>query len=84
MSYMVTLRDSAEKELESLPVAVHDRIVNKLLSLEVDARPHDCKKLKGREAYRVRVGQYRVLYKINEKAKEVIIESVGHRKDIYK
>ena len=82
--YVVTLRASAEKELDKLPGRTRDRINRKLLSLELDARPVGCKKLKGKEAYRIRVGEYRALYQINEKTKEVIVESVGHRKDIYK
>jgi len=84
MSYTVTLRAAAEKELDGLPEKVADRIIDRLLALEENPRPAGCKKLKGREAYRLRVGEYRALYLINDKAKEVIVESVGHRKDVYK
>ena len=84
MTYTVTLRATAEKELDGLPEKVADRIMDRLLALEENPRPAGCKKLKGREAYRVRVGEYRALYLINDKAKEVIIESIGHRKDVYK
>ncbi len=84
MSYLVSLRASAEKELDGLPERTAERIFKRLLDLEKNPRPSDCKKLKGVQAYRLRVGEYRVVFQIDDKAKEVIIESIGHRKDIYR
>ncbi len=84
MSYLVSLRASAEKELDGLPERVAERIIKRLLELETNPRPSDCKKLKGINAYRLRVGDYRVIFQINDKEKEVSIESIGHRKEIYR
>lgn len=84
MSYLVSLRASAEKELDGLPERTAERIIKRLLDLEKNPRPSDCKKLKGVQAYRLRVGEYRVVFQIDDKAKEIIIESIGHRKDIYR
>lgn len=53
--YQIYLKKSAEKELESLPGNIHDRIVQRLLSLKHDPRAHNAKKLRGREGYRIRV-----------------------------
>jgi mRNA interferase RelE/StbE len=55
-----------------------------IASLANDPRPSGCKKLKGEDAYRIRVGDYRVIYEIEDDKIIVIVVSVGHRKDIYK
>lgn len=55
-----------------------------MLLLENEPRPLGTKKLKGKNAYRIRIGDYRVIYTLSEKAKEIVIESVGHRRDIYR
>ena len=84
MPYLVYLKRSAEKELDRLPSDVHKRIVKRLISLEDNPRPHRTKKLQGREGYRIRVGEYRILYIINETKKKVEIVSIGHRKKVYR
>lgn len=84
MSYIVKLKRSAEKELESLPEKIHDRVVNALLLLKENPFPHGAKKLHGREGYRIRIGEYRVLYVIEEVEKKVEVFSIAHRKDVYR
>jgi len=84
MPYLVYLKRSAEKELDHLPSDVHKRIVKRLISLKDNPRPHGTKKLHGREGYRIRVGEYRILYIINETKKKVEIVSIGHRKEVYR
>jgi mRNA interferase RelE/StbE len=84
MSYAVYLKRSAEKELDLLPAEVYDRIIKQLISLRDNPRPHGTKKLHGREGYRIRVGDYRILYVIDEKEKKVEIVSVAHRKEVYR
>lgn len=83
MSYAVYLKRSAEKELDRLPTEVFNRIVKQLISLRDNPRPRGMKKLHGREGYRIRVGDYRILYIINEKEKKVEVVSVAHRKEVY-
>lgn len=76
MPYIVTLKRSAEKELEHLPNKIHDRIVNHLISLKENPRPNKAKKLHGREGYRIRVSDYRILYVIDDMEKKVEILSI--------
>ena len=84
MSYIVYLKRSAEKELSRIPSTVHDRIVKRLLSLEENPRPSGVRKLRGRDEYRLRVGDCRILYIINESEKKIEIVAVGHRKEVYR
>ena len=84
MPYVVYLKRSAEKELKRLPTKVHDRIVKRLISLADNPRPSGTKELHGREGYRIRVGDYRILYLINEKEKKIEIVSIAHRKEVYR
>jgi mRNA interferase RelE/StbE len=84
MSYAVYLKISAEKELDRLPIEVHDRVIKQLISLRDNPRPHGMKKLHGREGYRIRVGDYRILYVIDDKENKLEIISVAHRKEVYR
>jgi mRNA interferase RelE/StbE len=62
MAFSVKLKRSAEKELENLPARIHDKVINILLSLKENPLSHNSKKLHGREAWRIRVRSYRILY----------------------
>jgi mRNA interferase RelE/StbE len=84
MAYTVYLKRSAEKELEELPPKIHDKIIEALLSLKDNPFPRNVKKLHGREGVRIRVGNYRVLYIVDETAKTIEIVSVGDRKEVYR
>jgi mRNA interferase RelE/StbE len=82
--YTVELKQSARKELERLPNAVITRIISKLESLEENPRPAGCKKLKGGDdEYRVRVGEYRIVYVIDDRKVIVTITRIRHRRDVY-
>ncbi len=81
--YTITIRRSAEKELDALPALLFDRISQKILALEEDPRPKGCKKLRDTERYRVRVGSYRILYQVDDAKRLVDIVAVGHRRDVY-
>jgi len=83
MSYTVYLKRSAEKELDRLPAKVYNRIIKRIISLGNNPRPPGVKKLLGQKAYRIRVGDYRILYVIDEKERKVEIVSVAHRKEVY-
>ena len=82
-NYKIEIKKSAAKEIEKLPTIVLKRIVNKIKFLGSDPRPNGCKKLTADEKYRVRVGNYRVLYRIEDEILIVFVVKVGHRKDIY-
>jgi len=82
--YVVFLKRTAEKELERLPRAIHDGIIDRLLGLKQDPRPQGANKLHGREGYRLRVGNYRVLYVIDDTTRRIEIVSIAHRREVYR
>jgi mRNA interferase RelE/StbE len=82
--YTVKLKRSAEKELGKLPPKIHDKIINILLSLKEKPFPRHSKKLHGRDGWRIRVGDYRILYIVQESEKNIEIVSVAHRKEVYR
>ena len=83
-SYAVELKPSARKELESLPDSVLARVVSKLESLAHDPRPAGCKKLKGdKDQWRVRIGDWRVVYMIDDINKLVSVTRIAHRREVY-
>ena len=84
MPYTVYLKRSAEKELADLPAKIHDRVVKALLSLKDDLFPRNAKKLHGREGMRIRVGNYRVLYVVDDEGKKIEVISVADRKEAYR
>ena len=81
--YTVLILPSAQKQLSKLPNAIATRIEDKLLELEQDPRPSGCKKLKGRDAWRIRIGDYRVIYEINDGRLLVTVITIGHRREVY-
>ncbi|MBI4716869.1 MAG: type II toxin-antitoxin system RelE/ParE family toxin [Planctomycetes bacterium] len=83
-AYEIRISTSAEREMKHLPRSVHDRIVAAILALEADPRPRGCKRLRGSNAYRMRVGDYRVLYTVDDRARVVRLAAVGNRRDVYR
>ena len=84
MKYEVRIVPSAEREMDKLPTPVHTRVSRRVLSLEDNPRPRGAKKLSGREEYRLRVGDYRVIYTIDDKGRMVTVFAVGHRREVYR
>jgi len=83
-SYTIRFTRSARKELEQLPLPVENRIARKLDELGPQARPPGCLKLQGQnDLWRIRVGDYRVVYRIDDLNKVVDIVRVRHRKNAY-
>lgn len=82
--YSVVLTRSAEKTLARLPNSITKSIVSLLESLQSNPRPIGCKKLKGyKNLWRIRFGDYRIIYAIEEVILLVDVREIGHRKDIY-
>ena len=81
----IRFKKSAEKELERLPIHAIKRISKAIDALTENPRPAGSKKLEGQKEslWRIRVGDYRVIYQIEEVIKIVEIRRIGHRKDIY-
>jgi mRNA interferase RelE/StbE len=82
--YTVQIKPAAEREMDRLPVKTFDRVVLAILSLESNPRPRNCKKLRGVDEYRLRVGDYRILYTIEDSQRRVEIIAVGHRREVYR
>ncbi len=85
MSYELVISRQALKDLAELPKPVVGRVVKAINGLGTDPRPDGCKKLKGKHEvlWRIRVGQYRVIYSIADEVRIVEIRDVGHRSSIY-
>ena len=82
--YSVVITKSVQKQLKKLPAKVADLLEKSMLTLEDNPRPYGSKKLKDRgEAYRIREGDYRIVYEINDFKLIVKVLKAGHRKDIY-
>ena len=83
-SYTVEVKPSARKELEALPDNVLARVVRRLETLTEAPRPAGCKKLKGyKDQWRVRIGDWRVVYIIDDAAKIVSVTRIAHRREVY-
>ena len=83
--YRITFRRSAQKELAEITKPYNQNIVTAIDKLAENPRPDGVKKLKGEDnAYRIRVGDYRVIYTIEDVIKIVEIQRIRHRKDAYK
>ncbi len=83
--YKVQLKKSAEKALFKLPNSVIKKVIDLLTELEKDPRPSGCKKLTGsNNTYRIRTGNYRIIYSIFDDVLVIDVIKIGHRKEIYK
>jgi len=83
-SYRVSIKRSAEREMDTLPSQVLKRVARTILGLEDEPRPSGCKKLRGVDEYRLRIGPYRVLYTVDDTIRSVEIVAVGHRREVYR
>ena len=84
-SYRVTPKPTVEKDLRSLPKAAIVRVVQSLDRLAENPFPRQSLKLEGGEQlYRLRVGDYRVVYSVDQHAREVIVHYVRHRREVYR
>jgi mRNA interferase RelE/StbE len=81
--YRIELRPAASRSLRKLDPQIKRRVQGAIALLADDPRPPNSKKLKGRDAWRVRVGDYRVIYTVEDGVLLVVIVSLGHRRDIY-
>jgi len=83
LDYEVFILRRAQKQLANLPKQNYSRIRDLVATLADNPRPSGCKKLIGREGWRIRSGVYRIIYEIDDVQRRVTILDIGHRKDIY-
>jgi mRNA interferase RelE/StbE len=85
MAYLVLLRPAAVRDLKSLPSDSRSRIEKAIDRLAEDARPSGARKLVGvKDEWRLRVGDYRVLYYVNDPERQVVVARVAHRREAYR
>ena len=81
--YKLLIEKRVQKQLERISEPDYTKIKKTILALSADPRPAGYKKLKGRPGYRVRQGDYRIIYDINDDILTVYVLAAGHRRDIY-
>lgn len=84
MNYTVLILRRAQRELTELSFEAYGRLVQAIRELGPEPRPAGCRKLAGRDGWRIRVGDYRVIYEIDDERGTVTVLHVGHRRDIYR
>ncbi|MBE9036254.1 type II toxin-antitoxin system RelE family toxin [aff. Roholtiella sp. LEGE 12411] len=84
MSYTISILRRAQKELEDLPVDAYERVREGIRALAEDPRPPGCLKLTNLEGWRIRIGNYRVIYEIDDEQTMITVLHVGHRRDVYR
>lgn len=82
--YDIQISSSAERQFRKLPASLQSKLKSKILALTTNPRPNGSQKLHASQAYRIRLGDYRILYEINDSQKIVYICDIGHRRDIYR
>lgn len=83
-SYRIVIKKSAAKEIERIKKKDRIRIIDKIRSLAEDPHPVGSNKLSRQEKYRIRQGNYRILYQVKNEELIINVVKVGHRRDIYK
>ena len=84
MNYSLFILPRAQKELAQLNTGAFARVRDAIRELANDPRPPGCLKLAGRDGYRLRVGEFRVICEIDDGHRLVTVLSVGHRRDVYR
>jgi mRNA interferase RelE/StbE len=82
--YKLLIKPSAVKELEAIPREDRRRTIRRIESLATDPWPPSCEKLSGEDKYRVRQGDYRIIYLVSDESREVIVFKIGHRREVYR
>ena len=83
-SYSVRVKRSAERELRDIPKPDLSRVVARIRGLAEDPRPSGSEKLSGHDRYRLRQGDYRVVYLVDDEARSVEVMKIGHRREVYR
>lgn len=82
--YSIFFKDSVRKDLDAIPKNDLQRIIERIGNLAENPRPLGCEKLSGQEKYRLRQGNYRIIYSIEDTQLIVWVVKVGHRREVYR
>jgi mRNA interferase RelE/StbE len=85
-TYEIQITPTAVKQLASLPAKIRGRIDKKILALAKEPRPHQAKPLQGKikDLFRLRVGDYRIVYQVRDVLLIVLVIRIGHRREVYR
>ena len=83
MSYEVFILRRAQKDLADVPLRDYKRLKDSIAALASNPRPHGCLKLAGRPGWRIRMGDYRVIYEVDDRSRTITILDIGNRRDVY-
>ncbi|MEQ1848721.1 MAG: type II toxin-antitoxin system RelE/ParE family toxin [Nitrospira sp.] len=83
-SYSLLFKKSAERDLRKIPKADLQRIIQRIKELAAIPRPSNSEKLAGQDSYRIRQGDYRIVYTIDDNQKLIEIIKIGHRREVYR
>ena len=83
-SYRLLIKASAAREVEALPRKDRTRVVDRIRRLAVDPRPPRSERLSSEEKYRIRQGNYRILYSVDDADACVLVVKIAHRRDVYR
>lgn len=81
--YKILLLPSAQKDLDEFKGKAFDILTRKIIALKENPRPHGCLKLTAEQGYRIRSGSYRIIYRIDDKKREIFVYRIKHRKEAY-
>jgi mRNA interferase RelE/StbE len=84
MAHALQITHRAQRALAALPVDVYPRARDAIRQLATEPRPPGCSKLRGREGWPIRVGDYRIIYEIDDQQSMITILHIGHRRDVYR
>ena len=85
MAYTVQISNAADRNIRKLPRSVQGRIFNNLEALKTNPRPHGARKMEARSGqYRIRVGDYRIIYEVHDDRLLVTVVKVGDRREVYR
>lgn len=83
-SYSLFLKKSAERDLRKIPHTELQRIIQRIKELAATPRPSSSEKLAGQDAYRIRQGDYRIVYTVDDDRQLIEIIKIGHRREVYR
>jgi mRNA interferase RelE/StbE len=85
LAYSLTFRASVEKDLRRLPTSLVDRLLQRIEALVDEPLPRQSVKLSGSDRlYRLRVGDYRVIYEVDDEQRRITVQLIRHRRDVYR
>jgi len=84
LKYSLEILKKAQKQLSKIDKNERTRIVEAIKQLAENPRPSDCTKLSGREAWRIRIGSYRIIYEVHDNRLLVLVVTIGHRREVYR